>query len=330
MQYRRLGESDLNISVVTFGAWAIGGWMWGGQDEADAVAAIRKAIDLGVTTIDTAAVYGFGASEELIAKAVGKDRDRVLIFTKYGLRWDTDKGTARFETQDLQGRPITVRRYAAADGVIHECEQSLRRLGTDHIDLYQCHWPDPDTPIEETMGAIERLIKDGKVRYAGLSNYSVEEIAAARKIVPIVSDQPPYSMLRRGIEDDILPYCRKNNVGVIVYSPLQRGILTGKVTMDRQFEPGDHRADMPEYQPANRKRVLAFLDELRPIADAHGATLAQLVVNWTVHRDGVTAALVGARNPRQAEENAKALDFDLSEEETRGINELVDGIKLDM
>lgn len=330
MEYRRLGSSDLKVSAVTFGAWAIGGWMWGHQDENDAIAAIAKSIDLGVTSIDTAPVYGFGYSEELIGKVIAGKREKVQILTKYCIRWDKAEGKFHFETVDNVGKSVKLHLNARKEDVIWECEQSLRRLKTDYIDLYQSHWRDPTTPVEETMEAVASLIKAGKVRHAGVSNFTAEDIAAARAVVPIASDQPPYSMVKRDIEKDVLPYCRKNNIGVLVYSPLQRGLLTGKFKEGHVFAAGDNRGASQHFAPDNLKKINCMLDEFRPIASAHGATIGQLVINWTIHRPGITAALVGARNAAQAAENVKAADFKLSDEETARIDELVEGLQLDL
>lgn len=329
MEYRKLGTSDVEVSAVALGAWAIGGFMWGGQDEHDAVAAIQKAVDMGVTTIDTAPVYGTGDSEILVGRAVAGRRDKVQVLTKFALRWD-GKGARYFERKDADGTVKAVVKNATAESIVEECEASLKRLNTDYIDLYQQHWPVAETPIEESMSAVEKLLKAGKIRAAGLSNFDVEEMEAARKVVPICSLQPPYSMVNRGIEGDVLLYCIENHIGVIVYSPLQRGLLTGKVTMDRKFPPTDHRSANPFFRSGSRRKVLDFLDKVRPIAEAHDATLAQLVINWTIHREGITAALVGARNPQQAEENAKAADFSLTDEETQQINRLLDEVELDV
>jgi len=330
MIYRRLGTSDLEVSAVTFGTWAIGGWMWGPSDDDAAVAAIRKAIDVGVTTIDTAAIYGTGHSEEIVGRAVAGRRDEVQILTKFGQNWWSDEGELFFEIPDRTGRHVKVYRNSRKESVIQECERSLQRLGTDYIDLYQCHWRDHTRPVEEPMEAMGKLLKDGKIRAGGVSNFTVEEIAAAREAFPLASDQPPYSMLNRDAEKDVLPYCRENDIGVLVYSPLQRGLLTGKVTMDRTFHEKDLRRRDPRFKPENRKRVLAFLDRIRPIADAHDATLAQLVIHWTIHRPGVTAALVGAREPKQVEENAGAAEIRLSEDEMNRITEEVDQVELEL
>ena len=330
MEYRTLGASEVKVSAIAFGAWAIGGWMWGGQDESDAIAAIHAALDGGVRSIDTAAIYGFGASEELVGRALdGVPRDSVQILTKYGLRWDTTEGEGHWESRDNQGNKRTVVRNARKDSVIHECEQSLRRLRTDYVDVYQCHWRDTATPLGETMEAMDRLLAQGKIRAAGVSNFSAEEIAACAACGPLASAQPPYSMVNRGIEADILPYCRENHIGVLAYSPLQRGLLTGKITMDYEFKEGDHRPNRPLFQPESRRRILALLEKLRPLASAHGATLAQLAISWTIHRPGITAALVGARNPRQARENAAAAELQLAEDETRHVNALLDDLRLE-
>jgi aryl-alcohol dehydrogenase-like predicted oxidoreductase len=314
MDYRSLGNSDLKVSAVTFGAWAIGGLFWGGADERDAIAAIQRSIDEGVTTIDTAPIYGCGASEEVIGKAIRGRRDKVQILTKFGLRWDTDQGTHYFDLTAPDGSPVRVHKLSSRQSVIRECEESLTRLGVDVIDLYQHHWPDPAFPIEETFAAVDQLLRDGKIRHAGVSNYTIEQMQAARRIVPIVSNQPPYSMVRREIEEDILPWCLGNGLGVLVYSPMQMGLLTGKVTEDRDFPPTDIRSRNNLFSRENRRRVNAFLDKLRPIAQAHDASLANVVIDWTIRRPGVTAALVGARNEWQAAENARggviALDAD--------------------
>ena len=328
MEYRRLGNSGLKVSVIGFGAWAIGGWMWGGTDQKDALAAVQEAIEAGITTIDTAPVYGFGLSEEIVGEAIKGKRNKVQILTKYGLRWDTQKGHHYFDTQDAQGRPIELHRYAGKKDVIQECENSLKRLGTDYIDLYQIHWPDPTTPIEETMLVVEKLIQDGKVRAAGVCNYSVEQMELAEKVLVLSSGQIPYSMVNRGAEKELIPYCIKNNKGVIAYSPLQRGLLTGKIGMNHEFAPGDHRPSTPFFKPENRRKILSVLEKIRPLADAHGATLAQLAIVWTIYRPGITAALVGARNPGQVRENVRAADIEVTHDEIQRINELLERLDL--
>ena len=213
MEFRKLGTSDLEISVITFGAWAAGGWMWGGTERSDAVNAIRAACDLGVTSIDTAPVYGQGTSEEIVGEAI-KDipRDKVQILTKYGLRWDTKQGEFYFSSNDNDGNPIDLYKFAGKEGVIRECEDSLRRLKTDYIDLYQIHWDDPTTPVQETMEAVAVLIEQGKVRHAGVCNYNVTQMKEAEKHLALVSNQVPYNMVDRRIEEELIPYVLRNTV----------------------------------------------------------------------------------------------------------------------
>jgi len=231
MEYREIGQSGIQASAITFGAWAIGGWMWGGTDRKQALEAILASYENGVTTIDTAPVYGQGLSEEILGEALKKlPRDKVQVLTKFGLRWDIGhEGSHHFSLEDSDGNMQDVQRYARKESVVLECENCLRRLGTDYIDLFQLHWPDPTTPIEETMEAVLQLQQQGKIRAAGVSNYSVEQMKTAETILTIESNQVPYSMVLRDIEKDIVPYCIENKKAVIVYSPLQRGLLTGKI-----------------------------------------------------------------------------------------------------
>ncbi len=328
MPFINLGNSDLKVSEICFGAWAIGGWMWGGTDEAAALRALDAAIDTGVTSIDTAAVYGFGLSEEIVGKAIQGKRDKVQIMTKYGLRWDDTRGSFYFATKRNDGTPANIHSYAGRESIIEECENSLRRLKTDYIDLYQQHWPDKTTPVEESMQAIEQLIKQGKVRAAGGSNYSVEDMSRAQTIVPQASNQVPYSMVRREIEDEIVPYCITNNIGIVVYSPMQRGILSGKIKPGHPFKPGDTRPDTPYYKPDNVERINDFLDKIRPLADGKGVNLAQLVLRWTLQMPGVSTVLAGIRNEEQLKENAVAMEFELSPEEIDTINKHLDKLEL--
>lgn len=317
MELRQLGSSSLQISPIVFGAWAIGGWMWGGSDEQDAIAAIHAAIDNGINMIDTAAIYGMGHSEELVAKAVEGRRDKVLIATKCGMRWDDpqERGTDPWPNNKPDGTAVTVRKNSHPDSILYECEQSLKRLKTDVIDLYQIHWPDTSTPVEESIRAMEKLLQQGKIRAIGVSNYDAEWLAKAQAVTPIASLQPPYSVLRRDIEQEIVPLCQKENIGIIVYSPMERGLLTGKVTPDRTFAEGDHRANHPLFTPENRRKVLDALEKLRPICERHDATFAQVIINWTFRQPGITAAIVGARDAKQVTQNAGALRFTLSDEE---------------
>ena len=320
MKKNKLGTSELSVTHLIFGSWAIGGWLWGGADKKLAVKAIKRAVDLGMTSIDTAPAYGFGLSEELIGEAIRGKRDKVQILTKYGLRWDMKKGVFFFDTKDNQNNPVPLHRYSGKESIVYECEQSLKRLGTDYIDLYQIHWHDKTTPARETMDAVHSLIKSGKVRFAGVCNYSAELLDEARKYLPLCSDQVPYSMVKRDIESGLVPYCLKNKVGILAYSPLQRGILTGKITPEHTFNTGDNRVETPYYQPENIKRINHFLAAIRPLAENRGITLSQLVINWTIKQPGIASALVGARSPEQVEENVKAADFQLTDDEITVIN----------
>jgi methylglyoxal reductase len=316
MQYRTLGASGIEASVVGLGAWAIGGWMWGGTDERKAVEAIQASLDAGISFIDTAPAYGMGLSETIVGKAIAGRRDKVVIATKCGLVWHTDKGTP-FLNQNGK----TIRRYLGPESIRYEVEQSLKRLNTDHIDLYQTHWQDQTTPIEETMATLLELKREGKIRAIGASNATVEQIEAYRRLGPVDSGQEKYSMLDRGLEDKYLPYARKNNIAVLAYSPLANGLLTGKIGPERQFPPDDFRHNNPRFSVESRKQVLAMLDRMRPIAKTHGLTLAQLVIAWTVAQPGLTHALVGAREAKQAQENAAAGNTTLSPEELQTLNQ---------
>lgn len=329
MEYRRIGSSDLNVSAITFGAWAIGGWMWGGTDTKAAREAIRAAYDHGVTSFDTAPAYGQGLSEEILGDALhGIPREKVQILTKYGLRWDTTKGVFYFTSKDIYGNIVQMYKYAGKESVLHECDESLRRLKTEYIDLYQIHWYDPSTPLEETMEAVERLREQGKIRYAGVCNFTVEQIQDADTYVPIISNQVNYNMLQREIEKEVVPYCLNNNKGILAYSPLARGLLTGKIIPGQKFPEGDHRATHRLFQPENVKRVNEFLTTLEPLAKEHNATIAQLVLRWTIDQPGITAALAGARTVEQAIQNANAVNIRLTDEEKAIIRERVEMLTL--
>jgi len=331
MEYRKLGKSDLNISVVTFGAWAAGGWMWGGTERTDAVKAIQAGFDLGVTSIDTAPVYGQGLSEEIVGEAIkGIPRDKVQILTKFGLTWTEAKGQFYFHSRDNSGKEIDIYRYASKEAVKKECEISLKRLGTDYIDLLQIHWPDASTPVQETMEAVAELIKEGKVRYAGVCNYNVELMKESAKYIDLVSDQVSYSMVKRDIEKDLVPYLIENHQSVLAYSPLQRGLLAGKIKPGHVFQEGDTRVDQPYYQPQNIEQINAFLEKLKPLAADKQATLSQLVIRWTIEQAGITIALVGARNAEQAIENAKAANIKLTAEDIKYINTELAQLKLEL
>ena len=326
---RQLGKSDVKVSPMIFGAWAIGGWMWGGNDDEDAIKAIQASLDHGVNTIDTAAIYGQGHSERLVGRALKGRRDQAIIATKCGRRWDSAEGSDPWSTTDREGKPVTIRSNSKRDSIAYECEQSLKRLETDVIDIYQIHWPDKTTPVEESMEAMAKLNKQGKIRAIGVSNYDVTWLAGAVAALKsqgevLASDQPPYSVIQRKIEGDVLPFAREHGVGLIVYSPLERGLLAGAVPPEREFAEGDHRRTHKFFTVENRRRVMEGLEKVRPIAEAKGVSLAQMMINWTFHEPGITAALVGARNAEQAEHNAKAMTFMLSEEERRKIRAAFD------
>lgn len=324
MQYRKLGHSDLEVSAITFGAWAAGGWMWGSTDRHEAIDAIKASYEVGVTSIDTAPIYGQGVSEEIVGEGIkGYSRDKVQILTKFGMRWDLAKGDFGFNSFKNDGEAIDIYKYAGKESIIYECEQSLKRLGTDYIDLYQIHWPDSTTSIDETFEAVSRLIEQGKVRFAGVCNYNAAQMAEAEKTLQLVSNQIPFSMVNRGIEEETVPYCIENNKSILAYSPLERGLLTGKITSDYKFKEGDHRAGHAHFQPDFIEKTNQLLDKIKPIAEQHNASLGQLVLRWTIERPGITIALAGARNAEQAVQNAKAIDIHLSKEELKTIDDLV-------
>lgn len=329
MKYRTLKGTDLHLSEISFGAWAAGGWMWGGNEKTEAIEAIKKSWELGVNNIDTAAVYGQGDSESIVGEAIkGIPRDKIFLLTKYGMRWDLKKGDFAFNSKNNAGEAIEVYRYAGKESVILECENSLKRLGTDYIDLYQIHWPDTTTPVQETMEAISKLIEQGKVRYAGVSNYSAALVAEARKHVNIVSDQVPYSMVKREIENELVPYCIQNDVSILAYSPMERGLLTGKIKPGHHFSDGDHRANLYYFKDENIRRTNDFLDQIKPLADEKGVSLGQLALRWTLDQPGITIALAGARNAQQAAQNAKASDISLSADDISWINNRLNKLEL--
>ncbi len=297
MQLKQLGNSSVKVTPLAFGAWAVGGWMWGGAEEKESLRAIRASYENGMTTIDTAPVYGFGKSEELVAKAMqGIPREQYQILTKFGMNWQTHQGEFHFDTTDNDGKPVKMYKYSGKEKVRQECEDSLRRLKTDYIDLLQIHWHDSTTPISESMGVVAQLIQEGKVRAAGVCNYSAQQVEEALKTVNIVSNQVPYSMVTRYIEEEVVPVALKKGIGIIPYSPLQRGLLTGKITPNYTFSEGDSRPGTRFYKPENIDRINTLLLKIKPIAENHNASLSQLVINWTANRPAIACVLVGARN----------------------------------
>ena len=327
MEYRKLQHSDLTLSAITFGAWAAGGWMWGKTDRDQAIEAIRAAYAEGTTSFDTAPIYGQGESEEIIGEALQDiPRNKIQLLTKFGLRWDLTKGNFYVHSQNNQGKDIDIYKYAGKDSIIQECENSLKRLKTDYIDLYQIHWADPTTPISETFEAVSRLIEQGKIRYAGVCNYNSKQLAEADKAVKIISDQIPFSMVNRETEKETIPFCIRHEKSVIVYSPMERGLLTGKMKPGQKFEKGDHRKDNPYFTDKSIIKTNDFLAKIKPIADEKGITLSQLVLRWTIDQPGITIALAGARNKEQAISNARAGDIYLSNDEISFINKQLENL----
>ncbi len=310
MTTRKLGNSDLKITSIGVGSWAIGGagWQfaWGAQDDRDSVAAIRAALETGINWIDTAAVYGFGHSEEMVASAIQGLGNRPYVFTKCG-RLGRDDGSIFASLK--------------ASSVRKECEASLRRLKVDAIDLYQIHWPEPDAEIEEAWTELANLRDEGKVRWLGVSNFNVTQLKRIQKIAPVTSLQPPYSLVKRGVEDEILPYAKSQNIGVIVYSPMGAGLLTGKMSRERaaSLPEDDWRRRNPEFQEPKLSRNLELVELLKKIGDRHGRTPGEVAIAWTLNNPAVTAAIVGIRHPDQVAGVAGALEFRLSPAEIEEI-----------
>jgi aryl-alcohol dehydrogenase-like predicted oxidoreductase len=286
MEYVSIPGLPFPASRVGLGTWAIGGWRWGGTDEAEAVRTIHAALELGVNLVDTAPVYGFGRAEELVGRALaeGGRRGRVLVATKVGLSWDAG----------------SLRRDASPGRITREVEDSLRRLRVDVIDLVQVHWPDPAVPVEDTAAALHALVRAGKVRALGASNFSVAQLERFRAVAPLATDQPPYNLLERGIDAELLPWCRKSAVAVIAYGTLCRGLLSGRITEETRFEGDDIRNDDPKLVPPRRAQYVAAVRELDALArDRYGRTVLELAVRWALDQPGVSAALWGARRPTQ-------------------------------
>lgn len=308
---RTLGNSDLRLTPIGFGAWAIGGgnweFAWGPQDDNESIRAIHHALDLGINWIDTAAIYGLGHSEEMVAKALRSTSHKPLVFTKCSMRWRPDR---------------TIYRSLRADSVGEEVENSLRRLGVETIDLYQIHWPDPIDQIEEGWETLARLKEQGKVRHIGVSNFNVEQMKRVQRIAPITSLQPPYSMLRRAVEAEILPFAQANNIGVINYSPMVSGLLTGKMTAERvaALPADDWRRRAVEFKEPRLGRNLRLVELLSEIGNGHELSPGVVAVAWTLHHPAVTGAIVGGRSAEQVEGVAPALQFRLSDEEFARIN----------
>jgi len=312
---REIGRSGVRASAVGLGTWAIGGWMWGGTDEAQSIAAIHASLDAGVTLIDTAPAYGLGRSEEIVGKALTRRRDKAVIATKCGLVWHTQKGKHFF---DQDGKPV--HRYLGRDSIIHEVEESLRRLGTDYIDLYITHWQDVTTPIEETVRALEELKSAGKIRAIGASNVDKAGLQQYVQTGSLDAIQERFSMIDREIEADLLPLTVQSGISTLSYSSLALGLLSGTIGPDRIFAGDDQRKGNPRFSVANRQKAKAFSDAIGSIAERHAASVAQVVIAWTLSQPGVTFALCGARNPAQALDNARAGTLRLSADDLSAID----------
>ncbi len=329
MQHRPLGNSNIEASVIALGAWAIGGWMWGGQEEKDSIAAIEAAIDSGVNFIDTAPVYGFGKSEEVVGKTLQgisqEKRDKLIIATKCGLVWDQVTEEHQFDSGER-----SIYRSVSAESIRKEVEASLTRLKIDCIDLYQTHWQSKTTPIEDTMGELLRLKEQGKIRAIGVSNANTTQIEAYRALGEVDCDQESYSMLDRKHEKSNLPYCKKHDIAFLAYSPLARGMLTGKLTPERELKGDDHRKNYDRFSVENRARVCSFLNKLSPITSDLNISITQLVLAWTLQQPGVTHLLVGARNTAQAIENAKAGSVELTEDQFKFITKALNDADLNI
>ena len=314
MQTKQLGNSDLQITPIGYGAWAIGGgdWAfgWGSQADHDSIAAIGRALDLGVNWIDTAAVYGLGHSEEIVAKALKDSPHHPYIFTKCSLIWDENR---------------EIGRSLKAESVRRELEASLRRLQVETIDLYQIHWPNPDSEIEEGWETLAKFQQEGKVRYIGVSNFSVAQMQRIAPIAPITSLQPPYSLVKPAVEQEILPYCQDQNIGVIVYSPMQSGLLTGRMTAERiaNLPDDDWRKRSDEFQPPRLARNLELVELLRQIGQPHGRSPGEVAIAWTLRHPAVTAAIVGGRSAEQVEGIIGAAEFRLDASELEQINQFL-------
>jgi len=311
-----LGKTGLDVSRIAFGTWQLGG-DWGSFDEDAAVAAIRHARELGVNFFDTAQAYGFGRSEQVLGRALAdelrRDRDSLVIATKGGINPGSE-------------RPRDAGRKWLRQGV----EESLRALDLDHIDLYQVHWPDPDTPAEETAGALQELVDEGKIRHAGVSNYDAAQLAAFDRTRPVETLQPPYHLFRRGIEQEVLPYTREHNIGVLAYSPLASGLLTGTLTQDATFEDSDWRANSSAFRGEMLRQNLAVVDRLKEFAEQRGITVSQLAIAWVLAQEGVHVAIVGARSARNIENSLAAAEVDLSAEDLAEIERITaDGVSIE-
>lgn len=316
MQYRTLGASDLEVSVLAMGTWAMGGpWAhgWGPVDDGESIRSIQRALDVGINLIDTANVYGLGHAEEIIGQAVKGQRHKAIIATKVGAVVDVDGGITWDSTPEA---------------LFKEVENSLRRLDTDYIDLYQIHWPDAGCPLDETMGAFERLVEQGKIRYAGVCNFSLEQLQDCIPDGPVISHQIRYNILERDNEAGVIPFCIQNGIGILSYGPLAHGLLAGEFNAGDQLDPDDWRSRYTLFDQPVFDKVLAAVDRMKPMAEGEGRSLADLALNWTLGRPGVTSLLVGMRQARHVDQNLGALGWELSAEDLAEIDAIVEAADL--
>jgi aryl-alcohol dehydrogenase-like predicted oxidoreductase len=311
MEYIQITGNGIKASCIGLGTWAIGGWLWGGTEEQASIRTIHTALDKGINLIDTAPVYGFGLSEEIVGKAIAQygKREKVIIATKVGLEWKDGK----------------VSRNSSKERILAEIEDSLRRLKTDYIDIYQIHWPDPVVPIEETADAMRQLYEKGKIKAIGVSNYSVEQMEIFRKVTPLHVSQPPYNLFERGIEKDILPYCYKNGITTLLYGALCRGLLSGRMKPDTKFEGDDIRKFDPKFKEPRYSQYLRAVERLDSFArEKYGRRVIHLAIRWMLDQPGASIALWGARNPSQLEPVDEIMGWSLDKEALETIDKIID------
>ncbi|MCE5245260.1 MAG: aldo/keto reductase [Desulfobacteraceae bacterium] len=306
----RFGRTDLEVSRIVLGTWVTGGWAWGGSDDRDSIAAILRALELGINFIDTAPVYGFGRSEQVVGMALRQwgGRDNVVVATKCGLEWDERKD---------------IRRNASPARIAREVDDSLSRLGVDRIDLYQIHWPDPETPLEESMKALEKLREAGKIRYIGLSNFNRDQVEDCLRVCDVYSLQPPYNLFEREAEKGLLPFCIERGIATLTYGGLCRGLLTGKFAGTEVFPRGDLRRADPKFKPDRFRQYVKAVDALKKVAAKYGRTSAQFALRWALQQPGVTAAIAGARTARQVEDNVGAVGWSIAAEDLEKVESIL-------
>lgn len=305
------GRTEFEVSVVVLGTWVTGGWMWGGADESDSIRTIHRALDLGINFIDTAPVYGFGQSEEIVGKALREhpEKERVIVATKCGLEWDADQRQ--------------IRRNSSPDRIRQEVDDSLRRLGRERIDLYQIHWPDANTPFEDSMAALEQLRNAGKIRAIGLSNFDREQIRICQQATSVHSLQPPFNLFEREATSELLPFCQEQAIATMVYGGLCRGLLTGKFTGTEVFARGDLRRADPKFKPDRFRQYVKAVDELKKLAAKYGRSVAQFALRWALQQPGVTTVIAGARTPAQVEDNAGVSGWEIEVKDHIKVDEIL-------